>query len=122
MAHTLFYSRLQFAFTIAFHYLYPQLTMGLALFVLYFKSRYLVSRDEHYEAIANFWVRILAITFVFGVVTGIPMEFQFGTNWADFSVFAGGVIGQTLLWKGFYPFSWNQPSLGFYWLEKRNSV
>ena len=119
MAHTLFYSRLQFAFTIAFHYLYPQLTMGLALFVLYFKSRYLVSRDEHYEAIANFWVKILAITFVFGVVTGIPMEFQFGTNWADFSVFAGGVIGQTLAMEGILSFFLESTFLGILLVGKK---
>ncbi|MFN2236221.1 MAG: cytochrome ubiquinol oxidase subunit I, partial [Anaerolineales bacterium] len=83
MEQTLIYSRLQFAFTIAFHYLYPQLTMGLTLFILYFKTRYLIARDERYDATANFWIKILAITFVFGIVTGIPMEFQFGTNWAD---------------------------------------
>ncbi len=119
MAHTLLYSRLQFAFTIAFHYLYPQLTMGLALFILYFKTRFLISKDEHYDTIANFWIKILAITFVFGVVTGIPMEFQFGTNWADFSAFAGGVIGQTLAMEGIFSFFLESTFLGILLVGKR---
>jgi len=119
MAHTLLYSRLQFAFTITFHYLYPQLTMGLALFILYFKTRFWVSKDEHYDAIANFWIKILAITFVFGVVTGIPMEFQFGTNWADFSTFAGGVIGQTLAMEGIFSFFLESTFLGILLVGKR---
>jgi len=119
MEHTLLYSRLQFAFTIAFHYLYPQLTMGLTLFILYFKTRYLLGKDEHYDAIANFWVKILAITFVFGVVTGIPMEFQFGTNWADFSAFAGGVIGQTLAMEGIFSFFLESTFLGILVIGKK---
>jgi cytochrome d ubiquinol oxidase subunit I len=104
MTHMLLYSRLQFALTIAFHYLFPQLTMGLALFVLYFKTRALQKNDEHYRQVARFWTRMLAITFVFGVATGITMEFQFGTNWAGFSEFAGGVIGQTLAMEGIFAF------------------
>ncbi|MEJ2758165.1 MAG: cytochrome ubiquinol oxidase subunit I, partial [Anaerolineales bacterium] len=75
-----------------------------ALFVLYFKTRYLISKNEKYSESANFWIKILAITFAFGVVTGIPMEFQFGTNWASFSEFAGGVIGQTLAMEGVFSF------------------
>ena len=81
-------SRLQFAFTIAFHYLFPQLTMGLALLILVLKTLYLIRKDERYNISAHFWARLFAVTFVIGVVTGIPMEFQFGTNWARFSVFA----------------------------------
>ena len=112
MEQTLLFSRLQFAFTISFHYLYPQLTMGLALYILYFKTRYLITKDENYEDSANFWIKILAITFVFGVVTGIPMEFQFGTNWSDFSEFAGGVIGQTLAMEGIFSFFLESTFLG----------
>jgi cytochrome d ubiquinol oxidase subunit I len=104
MAQTLFYSRIQFVLTIAFHYLFPQLSMGLALFILYFKTRALRNNDGVYQQAARFWTRILAITFVFGVATGITMEFQFGTNWPGFAEFAGGVIGQTLAMEGIFAF------------------
>ena len=73
-------SRLQFAFTISFHYLFPQLTMGLALLLLILKTLYLWRKDERYNTGAHFWARIFAVTFIVGVVTGIPMEFQFDTN------------------------------------------
>ena len=87
-------SRGQFAFTIGYHYLFPQLTMGLALLILLLKTLYLWRKDERYNTAARFWAKIFAITFVMGVVTGIPMEFQFGTNWARFSVFAGDIIAR----------------------------
>src|SRR2546426_6501077 len=88
--------RLHFAFTITFHYIFPQLTMGLALLLVYLKTKALRTGNEHYSRAARFWARIFGINFALGVVTGIPMEFQFGTNWAAFSKTAGGVIGQTL--------------------------
>jgi cytochrome d ubiquinol oxidase subunit I len=97
---TLFYNRLQFAVTITFHYLFPQLTMGLAALLLYFRTRALLSSDTRYRDMARFWTRAFAITFAFGVVTGLTMEFQFGTNWARLSEYAGGVIGQTLAMEG----------------------
>src|SRR5690349_17668688 len=96
--------RFHFAFTITFHYLFPQLTMGLALLIVVLKSLALFKRDESYNNAARFWARIFAINFVVGVVTGIPMEFQFGTNWAAFSRSAGGVIGQTLAMEGVFAF------------------
>jgi cytochrome bd ubiquinol oxidase subunit I len=80
-------SRWQFAFTIVYHYLFPALTMGLAMLVFVLKSIYMRNRNEIYNRAARFWGKIFAITFVMGVVTGIPMEFQFGTNWAVFSAF-----------------------------------
>jgi cytochrome d ubiquinol oxidase subunit I len=97
MESALFYDRLQFAVTATFHYLFPQLTMGLAFLLFYLRSRALWTGDEHYHRVAQFWTTIFALSFAFGVVTGIPLEFQFGTNWAKFSNFAGGVIGQTLV-------------------------
>lgn len=112
MESMLVFDRLQFAVTITFHYLFPQLTMGLALLLFYFKSRALWSGDEHYNDITRFWTKIFAITFVFGVVTGIPMEFQFGTNWAKFSEYAGGVIGQTLAMEGTFAFFLESTFLG----------
>jgi cytochrome bd ubiquinol oxidase subunit I len=114
--------RLHFAFTITFHYLFPQLTMGLALLIVIFKTAALRTGDEHYNQAARFWVKIFAINFAMGVVTGIPMEFQFGTNWARFSKAAGGVIGQTLAMEGVYSFFLESTFLGLFVLgEKRLS-
>ncbi|MGH7934148.1 MAG: cytochrome ubiquinol oxidase subunit I [Candidatus Binataceae bacterium] len=112
--------RIHFAFTIVFHYLFPQLTMGLALLILILKSVALwTSRDEYHQA-ARFWGRIFAINFAMGVVTGIPMEFQFGTNWAAFSKTAGGIIGQTLAMEGVFSFFLESSFLGlFLFGEKR---
>src|SRR5437867_325689 len=112
MASALLYDRLQFATTATFHYLFPQLTMGLALLLLYLRSRALWTGDEHYQQVARFWTKIFALSFAFGVVTGIPLEFQFGTNWAKFSNFAGGVIGQTLAMEGMFAFFLESSFLG----------
>lgn len=112
MTSALLYDRLQFAFTATFHYLFPQLTMGLALLLLYLRSRALVAGDEAAHEAARFWTKIFALSFAFGVVTGIPLEFQFGTNWAKFSDFAGGVIGQTLAMEGTFAFFMESSFLG----------
>jgi cytochrome bd ubiquinol oxidase subunit I len=106
--------RLQFAFTITFHYIFPQLTMGLALLLLYLKTKALRTGDEHYNRGARFWAKIFGINFAMGVVTGIPMEFQFGTNWAEFSRSAGGVIGQTLAMEGVFSFFLESSFLGLF--------
>ena len=106
--------RLHFAFTITFHYLFPQLTMGLALLILILKTVALRRHDERYNVAARFWAKIFGINFALGVVTGIPMEFQFGTNWADFSKAAGGVIGQTLAMEGVYSFFLESSFLGLF--------
>jgi cytochrome d ubiquinol oxidase subunit I len=122
MESALFIHRLHFAFTATFHYLFPQLTMGLALLIAVLKTIALRSRDSVYDEAARFWARIFGITFVMGVVTGIPMEFQFGTNWAPFSRFAGGVIGQTLAMEGMFAFFLESAFLGlFLYGEKRLS-
>jgi cytochrome d ubiquinol oxidase subunit I len=104
--------RLHFAFTITFHYLFPQLTMGLALLIVILKTVALRTGNEHYNQAARFWVKIFAINFAMGVVTGIPMEFQFGTNWARSSRQAGGVIGQTLAMEGVFSFFLESTFLG----------
>jgi len=112
--------RLHFAFTITFHYLFPQLTMGLALLIVLLKALALYKKDELYNNGARFWARIFAINFAVGVVTGIPMEFQFGTNWAAFSKTAGGVIGQMLAMEGVFSFFLESSFLGlFLYGEKR---
>ncbi len=112
MTSALFYDRLQFAVTVIFHYLFPQLTMGLALLIFYLKSRAYWTHDAHYDQAGHFWTKIFALSFAFGVATGIPMEFQFGMNWAKFSTFAGGVIGQTLAMEGIFAFFLESTFLG----------
>jgi cytochrome d ubiquinol oxidase subunit I len=99
-----FWSRLQFGFTITYHYLFPQLTMGLAPFLVWWKWRALRHDDDHSRTAARFWTKFFGISFAAGVVTGIPMEFQFGTNWSAFSAYAGGVVGQTLAMEGMIAF------------------
>jgi cytochrome bd-type quinol oxidase subunit 1 len=112
--------RLHFAFTITYHYLFPQLTMGLAPLIVIFKSLALWKRDERYNRAARFWAKIFAINFLFGVITGIPMEFQFGTNWARFSNYAGGVIATALAMEGVFAFFLESSFLGlFLFGEKR---
>ncbi|MEZ4327396.1 MAG: cytochrome ubiquinol oxidase subunit I [Polyangiales bacterium] len=108
--------RFQFAFTVTYHYLFPQLTMGLALLVVVLKAIGLRSGAGPRATLANeaarFWIRVFALTFVMGVVTGIPLEFQFGTNWARFSTAAGGVISQTLAMEGIFAFVLESAFLG----------
>jgi len=96
--------------------------MGLALLILILKTMALRTGNEHYAQAARFWAKIFAINFAMGVVTGIPMEFQFGTNWARFSKAAGGVIGQTLAMEGVFSFFLESSFLGvFLYGEKRLS-
>lgn len=112
--------RFQFAFTITFHYLFPQLTMGLALLILILKTTALRTGNERYNECARFWAKIFGVNFAIGVVTGIPMEFQFGSNWARFAKAAGGVIGQTLALEGVYAFFLESTFIGlFVFGEKR---
>jgi cytochrome bd ubiquinol oxidase subunit I len=99
-----FWHRLQFAFTVTFHYLFPQVTMGLAPFLVCWKWLAVWRGDQRAATAGRFWARIFGINFAVGVVTGIPMEFQFGTNWSRFSTYSGGVIGQTLAMEGMFAF------------------
>jgi cytochrome d ubiquinol oxidase subunit I len=106
--------RLHFAFTVTFHYLFPQLTMGLALLIVVLKAVALRTGRAEYDEAARFWARIFAVNFLLGVVTGIPMEFQFGTNWSEFSRRAGGVIGQPLAMEGIFSFFLESTFLGLF--------
>src|SRR3972149_3317469 len=120
MEDALLIHRLQFAFTIMYHYLLPQLTMGLGLLIVVLKVIAIRKNDERYHESARFWGRIFAINFAMGVVTGIPMEFQFGTNWSEFSKAAGAVIGHTLAMEGIFSFFLESSFLGlFLFGEKR---
>ncbi|MGD0799596.1 MAG: cytochrome ubiquinol oxidase subunit I [Acidobacteriaceae bacterium] len=106
--------RIHFAFTVTYHYLFPQLTMGLALLIVVLKTIGLTRNDERYNQAARFWAHIFGINFVLGVVTGIPMEFQFGTNWSEFARRTGGVIGQPLAMEGVFSFFLESTFLGLF--------
>ncbi len=109
MAH-----RLQFALTVMFHYLFPILTMGLGFFIALLSTLELVTGESRYGAAAKFWAKIFAINFALGVVTGIPLEFEFGTNWSRFSSYGGSVFGQTLPMEGVYAFFLESGFLGLF--------
>jgi cytochrome d ubiquinol oxidase subunit I len=111
--------RIQFALTIMFHYLFPIGTMGLAPFVAWYTVRAARSHDETHDRAARFWAKIFAVNFAIGVVTGIPMEFQFGTNWALFSARTGLVIGQPLAMEGVFAFFLESIFLGVFLYGRR---
>ncbi len=120
MGDPLFLHRLQFAFTIVYHYLFPVLTMGLAFLIVVMKALSFRRGGEGWNDTARFWIRIFGINFAVGVVTGIPMEFQFGTNWANFSRVAGNVVGQTLAMEGLFAFFLESSFLSLLvWGERR---
>src|SRR4029079_15305412 len=97
-------SRLQFALTIAFHYIYPPLSIGLGVFLVCAEAIYLKTRDPLWRQVARFWTRVFALTFSIGVATGLVMEFEFGTNWATYSRFVGDVFGSALAAEGIFAF------------------
>ena len=111
--------RLQFAFTIMFHYLFPIGTMGLAPFVAAYTWKAARTLDEESGRIAHFWTKIFAVNFAAGVVTGIPMEFQFGTNWAAFSRRSGAVVGQPLAMESMFAFFLESIFLGVLLYRRR---
>ncbi|MBF0104525.1 MAG: cytochrome ubiquinol oxidase subunit I [Deltaproteobacteria bacterium] len=97
-------ARIQFAFTISFHYIFPPLTIGMAWLIFWLETSFIRTGDEKYKQIARFWIKLFALTFVVGVVTGITMEFQFGTNWAAYSRFVGDIFGAPLAAEGVLAF------------------
>lgn len=105
-------SRIQFAFTVSFHYIYPPLSIGLGLMMVIYEGAYLRTGIKLYEQLARFWTRIFAITFGLGVATGIVMEFEFGTNWATYSRFVGDVFGSALAAEGIFAFALESGFLG----------
>jgi len=105
-------SRLQFAFTIAFHYIYPPLSIGIGLIMVIMEGSYLRTGNKEYETMARFWTRIFALTFGIGVATGIVMEFEFGTNWAKYSRYVGDVFGSALAAEGIFAFALESGFLG----------
>ncbi|UBZ10177.1 cytochrome ubiquinol oxidase subunit I [Leeuwenhoekiella palythoae] len=105
-------ARIQFAFTVAFHYIYPPLSIGIGLLMVVFESLYVKTKKEDYHILAKFWTKIFALTFGIGVVTGIVMEFEFGTNWATYSRYVGDVFGSALAAEGIFAFALESGFLG----------
>ena len=97
-------SRIQFAFTIAFHYIYPPLSIGLGVALVMMEGLWLATGKPIYHQMARFWTRVFALTFAIGVATGIVMEFEFGTNWSTYSRFVGDVFGSALAAEGIFAF------------------
>lgn len=105
-------SRIQFAFTIAFHYIYPPLSIGLGLTLVIMEGMYLKTRNPIYEKMTRFWIKIFALIFGIGVATGIIMEFEFGTNWAAYSKYVGDIFGSALAAEGIFAFALESGFLG----------
>lgn len=105
-------SRLQFAFTVAFHYLFPPLSIGLGFIMVLLEGNYLCTKNKMYELLARFWTKIFAVTFGLGVATGIVMEFEFGTNWAAYSRYVGDIFGSALAAEGLFAFALESGFLG----------
>lgn len=105
-------SRIQFAFTIAFHYIYPPLSIGLGLILVIMEGLYLKTGKKIYEDMTRFWIKIFALIFGLGVATGIIMEFEFGTNWATYSKYVGDIFGSALAAEGIFAFALESGFLG----------
>ncbi len=105
-------ARIQFAFTIAFHYIYPPLSIGVGLIMVIMEGLYLKTGNKEYEVLTRFWLKIFAITFGIGVATGIIMEFEFGTNWAVYSKYVGDIFGSALAAEGLFAFGLESTFLG----------
>src|SRR4029077_16842943 len=121
-------ARLQFGFTVSFHIVFPAITIGLASYLAVIEGLWLWRRDPVYRELYRFWSKIFAINFAMGVVSGLVMAYQFGTNWSQFSLFAGGITGPLLTYEvltaffleagflGVMLFGWNKvgPGLHFF--------
>lgn len=105
-------SRIQFAFTISFHYIYPPLSIGLGLILVIMEGMYLKTGNKIYEQMTRFWIKIFALIFGIGVATGIIMEFEFGTNWATYSRYVGDIFGSALAAEGIFAFALESGFLG----------
>jgi cytochrome bd ubiquinol oxidase subunit I len=119
-------SRVQFAVTAGFHFIFVPLTLGLTLLVAYMETRYVRTGDEMYLRMTKFWGRLFLINFVLGIVTGITLEFQFGMNWAEYSKYVGDIFGSLLAIEatvafflestfiGIWIFGWKKVSKGLH--------
>ncbi|MEY3538919.1 MAG: hypothetical protein RL188_336 [Bacteroidota bacterium] len=105
-------ARIQFAFTVAFHYIYPPLSIGLGLILVIMEGMYLKTGLQHYKQMTQFWIKVFALIFGIGVATGIVMEFEFGTNWAAYSKYVGDIFGSALAAEGIFAFALESGFLG----------
>ncbi len=122
-------SRIQFALTIMFHYIYPPLSIGLGVIIVIMETMYMLTKNKMYHDMTKFWVKIFGLTFAIGVATGIVMEFEFGTNWATYSRYVGDVFGSALAAEGVFAFflesgflaillfGWDRVSPFMHWLS-----
>jgi cytochrome d ubiquinol oxidase subunit I len=122
-------SRIQFALTIMFHYIFPTLTIGLSVVLVYLEWHWIRTDDPIYLTAVKFWAKIFGLSFAMGVATGIVMEFQFGTNWALFSRYVGDIFGSALAAEGIFAFflesgflsvlifGWDKVSRGFHFFS-----
>lgn len=99
-----FWSRIQFAMTAAYHWLFVPLTLGLALVMAVMETIYVVKKDEFWKKAARFWMKLFAVNFAVGIATGIILEFEFGTNWSNYSWFVGDMFGAPLAIEGILAF------------------
>lgn len=97
-------SRIQFAVTAGFHYIYPPLSIGLGVMLVIMEGMYLKTKDKFYENMTRFWVKVFALTFAMGVASGIVLEFEFGTNWSAYSRYVGDIFGSALAAEGIFAF------------------
>jgi len=107
-------SRLQFAATAMYHFIFVPLTLGMVWLLVIMETVYVMTGKTVYKDMTRFWGKLFGINFALGVTTGLTMEFQFGTNWAAFSAYAGGVIGQTLAMEGVFAFFLESTFLGLF--------
>ena len=91
-----FLARIQFAFTVAFHIVFPAFTIGLSSYIATLEGVWFFAGDDRFQRLARYWTKIFAVSFAMGVVSGVPMSYQFGTNWSQFSIATGNVIGPLL--------------------------
>ena len=105
-------ARIQFALTAGFHFLFPPLSIGLGVFLVVAQGFALKTKDPVWRALADFWTKIFALVFAFGVATGIVLEFEFGTNWARYSRFVGDVFGSPLAAEAIFAFFMESCFLG----------
>ena len=122
-------SRIQFAITVMFHYIYPPMSIGLGLIILIMESMYMLTKKPLYHKMTKFWVKMFGLNFAIGVATGIVMEFEFGTNWSTYSRYVGDVFGSALAAEGIFAFflesgflaillfGWDKVSARMHWLS-----
>ena len=114
-------SRVQFAFTIAFHFIFVPLTVGLIIMIVIFEARHYKTKDDRFRKLSNYFSDIFLINYVFGIVTGIAMTIQFGTNWAGYSIAMGDVFGSPLILEAIIAFFLESTFTGI-WLFRRHKI